>query len=218
MPALATDVVCCSIASCMLALRGGKGAAPWPGHRVGTWKPYSPTAATEISHFEETADRCAGSRLAGTQMEWECTSWLCSACLPFSGMPSNSSMRHTPPSASTSAPASSVHPPESCQQGKAAAWLQGRLERAAGQTERGVQLCWHKLAGTCRHGVLRSRAGAGSWCHVRATQSQHGISAVPRTCTADAVRPALVVARPLVMTAREASLETYLPGAQAKPT
>jgi hypothetical protein len=62
-------------------------------------------------------------------------------CLSFSAMPSNSSMRHSPPSASTSAPASSVHPAPSC--------------------------------------------------------------------TAAAVRPAVEEARPLVMTAREASLATY---------
>lgn len=40
--------------------------------------------------------------------------WHNKADLSFSGMPSNSSMQHTPPSASTSAPASSAHPPPSC--------------------------------------------------------------------------------------------------------
>ena len=71
----------------------------------------------------------------------------------FSGMPSNSSMQHTPPSASTSAPASSPHPAPSC----TAAAVRPTAEAARPEvtTARGASLATYRwnwlLPGQWRH-------------------------------------------------------------------
>lgn len=116
MPALATCVVCCSIASWMAALRvecagrseasachlrhAAPNAAPQDGHSRSTVAPASPCFA------RRPAPGLPALRKSETHPR--------QPHLSFSGMPSNSSMQHTPPSASTSAPASRLHPAPSC--------------------------------------------------------------------------------------------------------
>ncbi len=210
MPALATDVVCCSIASWILALHGGG-------------MPHEETVlpTTTVSQFwYETMLVSTAAMIETNSISWQavinpathtntckCTSqnspWPACPSLECRQTRLSGTPRHLPAPALLP-PASTLQSP-ACGRENAqlkGTWKQGRKRAGSGTTSWGES----RHLALCAHNPRRVQIVAFELRkHSTRRTALHA-----HTCTAEAVRPALVVARPLVMTAREASLKTYL--------